>query len=403
MTAQSLTLSALVGVLLCSGCLQFKQDGASCPETVCSSRGTCTYKDTFPTCQCADGYAGVVCSRCAEGFHRAADSSCVADEVCTPGLCGANGVCQVSDGRTVCACVLGYGGALCDSCRAGYHAEDAGCVLDRACTPTSCGDGGTCTADGGRISCACFVNRTGTYCAQHTQSCATSNPCGANGTCNDTTGIVSCTCQPGYSGPTCAQCYPGYSATDAGCQLATRCAPSSCSFAGTCSHDAGSPQCQCNAGYTGPSCNTCATGFHRNAQYQCVADETCASNNRCTSNGTCAVQNGVAVCSCRTGYAGPTCADCYPGYHLADGGAADGGVGCVLDTVCLPETCRFHGTCSADAGVVRCTCETGYIGERCETNIDDCVNSACNGRQCIDLLNSNVCLCDGGVFGQVCP
>ncbi|MBM4783539.1 MAG: hypothetical protein GQE15_38180 [Archangiaceae bacterium] len=394
--------------LTCAGALSCTQplpaDGTSCPDTVCSSRGVCTYKDTYPSCACADGYTGIVCSRCADGFHRAADDSCVADGVCMPGMCGASGQCQVVNGDAVCACVVGYQGPTCAACKGGYHAVgDGGCELDSFCLPSTCGDGGVCSQDAGRVSCACAADRAGSFCERRTATCASNNPCSANGTCREAGGVVSCACRPGSAGPTCSDCYPGYAASDAGCVQAPSCSASACSMVGACSVDGGTLSCACEAGYEGSACQRCAAGFHRAGDYRCVADETCVGNGRCSANGTCAVRGGVAVCECQSGYAGDTCNTCYPGYHPEDGGSPDGGVGCVLDTTCRPETCRFHGACSADGGVARCACNPGYSGAFCETNVDDCVNSACNGARCVDLIDSNVCLCDGGVFGQVCP
>lgn len=387
------------GVLSCTQ--PFPSDGAACPDTVCSSRGTCTFKDTYPTCACADGYTGTVCSRCAEGFHRSADDSCVADGVCMPGMCGATGQCQVVNGDAVCGCVVGYSGPACASCRGGYHREtDGGCALDSICLPSTCGDGGVCSQDGGRVTCACAADRSGAACEQRTASCATYD-CGSNGTCRETNGVVSCACRPGYAGPTCGSCYPGYASTDAGCVLAATCSASTCSTVGDCSVDAGATSCACQPGYSGTSCQSCAAGFHRALDFRCVADETCSGNSRCSDAGTCLVQGGSAVCECQPGYAGTSCERCYPGYHAES--ALDGGSNCTLDTTCRPETCRFHGQCSADGGVARCACDRGYSGAFCETNVDDCVNTACNGARCIDLIDSNVCLCDGGVFGQVCP
>ena len=53
----------------------YQKNGASCPAAVCSGHGTCTYENTYPTCACAAGYQGMVCSLCATGFHRGADDA----------------------------------------------------------------------------------------------------------------------------------------------------------------------------------------------------------------------------------------------------------------------------------------------------------------------------------------
>jgi hypothetical protein len=388
-------------------CSSFPADGASCPASVCTDHGTCTYKDTYPTCACAEGYTGLACTRCADAFHRASDDSCVADEVCAEGLCAATGTCGIESGKTTCSCQLGFGGATCASCRAGYHeAGDGGCALDQDCRANSCSGAGTCSTDAGRVICDCTTGRTGSACQIAAGSCAATNPCSTNGTCSDREGIVRCICAPGFGGPTCDTCYPGYRATDAGtCVLSDQCLASTCSFAGTCSVVNGVKNCACDTGYTGETCGSCATGFHRAPDFSCRADETCPGSSNCGPNGSCVVANGVAACTCANGYAGLTCSSCYPGFHSQDGGAPDGGTGCVLDTICRPETCRFRGQCNDDAGtpMPTCTCNAGYLGANCQNNVDDCVNSACGRGSCVDLVDSYVCLCDGGVYGQVCP
>lgn len=399
-------LVALATVAVASQCSDFPTDGSACPASICTDRGTCTYQSTYPTCACSEGYTGVACTRCAEGFHRDATDSCVADEQCSASSCAATGSCAVELGKVDCSCQLGFGGLRCDSCRAGYHSlDDGGCGLDEACRTTSCSQAGTCSADGGRVSCECAPGHTGSACQIGTATCAMNDPCSTHGSCSERDGVVSCRCEPGFTGPTCAECYPGYAATDAGtCVLSEQCVASSCSFAGTCSADGGRIACACDPGYEGSLCSTCATGFHRASDFTCVADETCAGTSRCGANGNCVVTQGTAGCACAAGYAGLACERCYAGYHAEDGGAPDGGTGCVLDSICRPETCRFHGTCIEDGGSSpSCQCDVGFGGSNCQNNIDDCVNSACGAGRCVDLVDSYVCLCDGGVYGQVCP
>lgn len=382
---------------------ELPRDGASCARSVCSERGACTFQDTHPVCACDEGYVGAACSRCADGYHRAADDSCVVDEVCAPASCANGGACFVDEyGAAACACAIGFGGATCTDCRAGYHGvEDGGCALDEQCHDTSCARGGACATDGGRVSCTCNAGRAGEFCEQFTQRCADGDPCAATGRCTDRDGVVRCVCQPGWGGATCATCAAGFVGTDAGCAPSDACLPSSCSFVGACSLDGGATTCACQPGYDGARCERCATGFHRALDFTCVADETCAASSRCSSNGTCREQGGATVCDCAAGYAGVACESCAPGFHQA--GDVDGGVRCELDTTCRPESCRFHGDCSSDGGATACACQPGFGGAHCETNVDDCVNNACNGARCVDLLTSYVCLCDGGVYAQGCP
>ncbi len=373
-----------------------------CPASACSDHGDCSVVDEAPVCACAPGYDGVVCSRCAEGFHRDSTDACVADEVCIPGQCGVHGECELFEGRAQCQCALGYSGADCSACRAGYHSEGEGtCALDEDCRPSTCAGNGTCSETSGRVSCVCASGRSGAYCEQTNDTCATNNPCNDKGVCTDFGGIVRCLCDQGYGGATCADCYPGYARqADQSCALGDSCNASSCSFVGTCTLNASVAECSCPVGYSGDRCEACSVGFHRDPSFACVADESCAVS-PCTTDGTCRVERGSAVCDCATGFAGETCASCAPGYHRP---APD--LPCTLDTACLPETCRFHGTCEVQNGVAVCTaCDAGFSGAHCETNIDDCVNSACGAGQCVDLIDANVCLCSvpSNTYGETCP
>lgn len=394
---------ALVSLVCLGACSSYPNDGAECPASVCSSHGACTWKATFPTCACAPGYEGVVCGQCAMGFHRVNDGSCVEDATCAEGSCGDDGTCSVVGGRRVCACAPSKAGVACSDCRAGYSPlPDAGCELDSTCTPRTCANGGACTADAGRVSCQCAAGFSGAFCEQSTQSCSVMNPCTSNGACLDQGGVVRCACDPGYGGARCEQCALGFVAADGGvCQQAQVCLASSCSFSGTCSVVDGRARCACDVGYAGPTCGACATGFRRDASFRCVANQTCASANPCQGPGACVEDAGVVGCRCAPGSAGSGCDTCAPGFHRE--AATDGGTTCALDSTCRPETCRFRGQCTADGGVTSCACDPGYSGSNCQTNIDDCLNSACGAGQCVDLVNANVCLCPGGTYGQVCP
>ena len=194
----------LAGLSLVLSCSSYPTDGVECPATVCSSHGTCSWQATFPTCACEPGYDGVVCGQCSAEFHRGADGTCLPDATCAAGACGDHGVCSVVEGRRVCACSPDTAGVDCGDCRAGYHHEqDAGCGLDTACTAATCANGGTCTADGGRVSCQCPDGTAGAFCEALTQSCAQANPCSMYGACLDQGGLVRCACDPGYAAWSC--------------------------------------------------------------------------------------------------------------------------------------------------------------------------------------------------------
>ena len=50
-----------------------------------------------------------------------------------------------------------------------------------------------------------------------------------------------------------------------------------------------------------------------------------------------------------------------------------------------------------------CECTTGYTGERCETNIDECESMPCDhGKSCMGRVNSYRCECTEGFTGERC-
>jgi hypothetical protein len=105
---------------------------------------------------------------------------------------------------------------------------------------------------------------------------------------------------------------------------------------------------------------------------------------------------GAPRCACAEGWAGAACDGCGPGFHDPGDGS------CAIDERCTPASCSLHGACEDAALVVTCTCDSGFAGDHCETNVDDCVNASCDGGTCVDLVNDFVCLCPGNVYGKSC-
>ncbi len=56
---------------------------------------------------------------------------------------------------------------------------------------------------------------------------------------------------------------------------------------------------------------------------------------------------------------------------------------------------QCHPILESDNVVFRCTCQPGFTGHRCETNINDCEGIICskNNTHCVDGLNSFDCQC----------
>ncbi|MDF1565166.1 MAG: cytochrome c3 family protein [Deltaproteobacteria bacterium] len=219
---------------------------------------------------------------------------------------------------------------------------------------------------------------------------AESDTCGGDaaftgGTCQNwgpnqyVPGGYSCTCDTGYTGAACDQCDTGYTLRNGVCVNTDPCSGVVCEHGGTCYVDqndsavcdctgqwfgatcsqctpVGNYYCQCPAGYAGPNCDACASGYQaRNGE--CRATNPCTGVT-CLNGGTCYVDEneqpicdcvgqyygtscGVCdltpapVCSCQTGYTGPNCDECDigAGYFPSDGL-------CVLGDPCGAGPCR---------------------------------------------------------------
>ena len=54
-----------------------------------------------------------------------------------------------------------------------------------------------------------------------------------------------------------------------------------------------------------------------------------------------------------------------------------------------------EGTCQDEVGTYSCVCLTGFTGLNCEENIDDCVDVECEIGVCHDQVNGYNCIGDG--------
>ncbi len=107
-------------------------------------------------------------------------------------------------------------------------------------------------------------------------------------------------------------------------------------------------------------------------------------NVTCSNHGTCVNANGVASCTCDTGY------------HAV-------GLTCVVNTTnpCDGVTCSGYGTCVNTNGVASCSCIIGFhpVGLTCvEDNvINPCDGVTCSGYGvCVDVNGTASCSCNAG-------
>ncbi|XP_053545285.1 protein delta homolog 1 [Bombina bombina] len=166
-----------------------------------------------------------------------------------------------------------------------------------------------------------------------------------------------------------------------------------------------SGECRCQPGWKGQFCNQCVVFpgcLHGNCTqpWQCVCEEgwvgslcdidihPCASK-PCFSNSTCIeTGDGGYICLCAPGFTGKTCL-------LKKGPCVTNG-----------SPCQNGGTCIDDNGFAShpsCQCPSGFIGNFCEIDGDNCNPNPChNGGRCINIDSGFLCHCIVGFTGQSC-
>eukprot|EP00058_Branchiostoma_floridae_P002319 XP_002587807.1 hypothetical protein BRAFLDRAFT_92256 [Branchiostoma floridae] len=89
------------------------------------------------------------------------------------------------------------------------------------------------------------------------------------------------------------------------------------------------------------------------------------------------------TCSCPTGYTGESCE--------------------IEINECDATPCLNGGTCTDEIGTFTCECPPGYHGDRCQNDFDECSSNPCrNGGQCLQGLNDYTCSCAQGFTGKNC-
>lgn len=175
------------------------------------------------------------------------------------------------------------------------------------------------------------------------------------------------------------------------------CPSTRCSRHGLCTERNYVPSCECETGYLGVTCGTCAQGYHREGFTECVANEVCGPDS-CSGRGMCSVVEGVIRCACEAGYRGDRCDSCNPGYQSnTDGGP------CVQAETCLATSCNGAGECDDSTGVIVCTCNSPGTGPLCA---DSCAgNNPCAvpGGTCENVPGGGArCSCAVGYQGATC-
>ena len=73
------------------------------------------------------------------------------------------------------------------------------------------------------------------------------------------------------------------------------------------------------------------------------------------------------------------------------------------DPVTKEPKCFNNGKCVDGVGGYHCICPAGYVGERCEGDVNECLSNPCDPRgtlSCIQLTNNYRCECRTGYTGE---
>ncbi|WP_438035842.1 hypothetical protein [Sorangium sp. So ce204] len=187
--ADECACEALYEGRLCDQCESGYQDNdangdcrPTCAEAQldCKAPSRCSDAGGTALCECPTGYTGDDCSRCALGYRDSANG-CVPTCAASGFTCSTNQICVDTDTGARCECAEGYGGIGCASCAEGYLQDST----TGACLPSCdgagvrCGEHGSCDDSIGFARCVCDLGYAGESCGV----CATSFEQGAGGTC----------------------------------------------------------------------------------------------------------------------------------------------------------------------------------------------------------------------------
>ncbi|XP_064419080.1 sushi, nidogen and EGF-like domain-containing protein 1 [Latimeria chalumnae] len=254
------------------------------------------------------------------------------------------------------------------------------------CEGSPCQNGGTCVDGINAYYCNCKLGYTGEHCQTDIDECEGS-PCQNGGTCVDGINAYYCKCKLGYTGEYCQT-------------VDLTCSSKDCRNGGRCRVQNGTATCHCRKGYAGELCdmeiNECDSSPCLNGgecidlvdNYTCVCPQShtgkhCESECPCQNGGSCV--DGNSSCECLPGFTGPHCElgrslMTLPLYlkkkkkkKFIPFDTPDVTVTSFCFLVlspCLSSPCQNGGSCAGLHGDYSCTCELGFKGRNCESEVD---------------------------------
>ena len=401
--------------VLCDECAPFHTGFPLCyPDcldvfTSCGLYATAVM-GTAPDCRCTcrDGYDGPLCERCAADFTGYPTCRDACTNVTTSCGSNADSVVVISPQPPAaspswsckCLCKLGFTGSQCNQCDIGYS---------------------------GLPSCTDACSHVNVSCALSTTESVMPNP--LFNASNSSVGApprCSCKCVAGFIGqrcdrcatgfgpyPNCSRCAPGYSpyphcgedctnrnvscnglgnasllnvtTTTATNIVPTPAPPPSVILNGSSTPSILQCQCACDAGYAGPTCDRCDTGY---SGYPRCQDDCTVERVTCHGLG---VINGPCRCLCASPrHAGLKCDTCAAGF--------DQYPQCVDNCTVFENSCLISRAVAIDKdasrpGACRCRCLPGYGGSRC----DQCAVGFTGFPNCVDNCSDVTASC--GPYG----
>jgi len=226
-----------------------------------------------------------------------------------------------------------------NGCKLGVENEHC-----QECASSPCQNGGKCVELRSRYGCTCVSGFAGGNCDVVVDTCAMF-PCQHGGTCSKSASKpFVCTCAKGWKGTTCG--------TDK-----DECISTPCAHNGKCVHGIDTYACNCQSGFGGMNCKDTVSACEK---------APCGAVSTTDSKGNIIADHPVKKCVA-TGTKPYYQCQCSSGWKSGAAGKCE-----INMQECASKPCMNGGACSDKVSGFSCACLTGFVGNRCETDVDEC-------------------------------